>query len=294
MSASVEQVLERRGRQDTRRPAALALGAAAFVHLLALVAALVLPRLSPPPEPIEFVPVTLLPAQALGVPRPAPPQPPAATPTPPAPKPEAPAPAPEPPAPEPEAPTIPVREPEKPKPTPRQEAPVPAERKPERREPPRPEPRATRPDPAPARPSPRPSSSPAAPAVPSSPAAPSETGDQAGRRGGATGTPLGTTAFGSRVPGLDPDFTYGYYIDRLLAAIDGNWTRPRVDGSVRTIVSFRIERDGSLAEPPTIRESSGYNAFDLAALRAVQNAAPFPPLPRGYRNDSLNVNLIVR
>ena len=37
-------------------------------------------------------------------------------------------------------------------------------------------------------------------------------------------------------------------------------------------------------------ESSGYNSFDLAALRAVQNASPFPPLPRAYRHDSLGVN----
>jgi TonB family protein len=278
VSAAVEQVLDRRGRQTSGRPAALALGAAAFVHALALAAALLLPRLSPPPEPIEFVPVTILPAQALGVPRPAPPRP--APPTPPAPEPAAPTPPPE------------VREPEpEPEPPPREEAPVLPERKPERKEP-KPEPRAPRPVPAPATPQSRPTR----PQTPTPPTqAPStETGDQTGRRGGATGTALGTTAFGARLPGIDPDFTYGYYIDRLLSAIDGNWVRPRVDGSVRTIVSFRIGRDGSLSSPPTVKESSGYNAFDLAALRAVQNAAPFPPLPRGYRNDSLNVNLIVR
>jgi TonB family protein len=43
-----------------------------------------------------------------------------------------------------------------------------------------------------------------------------------------------------------------------------------------------------------VAQSSGYNSFDLAALRAVQNASPFPPLPRAYRQDSLGVNLIVR
>ena len=43
-----------------------------------------------------------------------------------------------------------------------------------------------------------------------------------------------------------------------------------------------------------VAQSSGYNSFDLAALRAVQNASPFAPLPRAYRNDSLGVTLIVR
>jgi TonB family protein len=43
-----------------------------------------------------------------------------------------------------------------------------------------------------------------------------------------------------------------------------------------------------------VRESSGSRAFDLAALRAVRNASPLPPLPASYREDVLAVNLIVR
>jgi len=68
-------------------------------------------------------------------------------------------------------------------------------------------------------------------------------------------------------------------------------------------VAARIEdriRDGTpISSSPSsdsdlkISESSGYNSFDLAALRAVQNAAPFPPLPRAYSHDDLGVNLIV-
>ena len=52
--------------------------------------------------------------------------------------------------------------------------------------------------------------------------------------------------------------------------------------SLNEVVDVRIVR------------SSGYNQFDLAALRAVQEAAPLPPLPRSYRQGSLGVNLIVR
>jgi TonB family protein len=117
---------------------------------------------------------------------------------------------------------------------------------------------------------------------------------EAGRRGSPTGNPLGTTAFGSEIAGLDnPDFTYSYYIDQLLGAIDDKWERPSLGNGVRAIISFRIGRDGSLSDLE-VTESSGYNSFDLAALRAVQNAAPFPPLPRAYRRDSLGVRLIVR
>jgi TonB family protein len=115
-----------------------------------------------------------------------------------------------------------------------------------------------------------------------------------GRRGSPTGNPLGTSSFGSQIAGLDnPDFKFGYYLDQLLSAIDAKWARPPLGDKVECTIGFRIQRDGSIAEL-TVARSSGYNSFDLAALHAVQNASPFPPLPRAYRNDSLGVNLIVR
>ncbi|HYN19890.1 MAG TPA: TonB family protein, partial [Thermoanaerobaculia bacterium] len=124
--------------------------------------------------------------------------------------------------------------------------------------------------------------------------APGETGDQLGRRGGPQGNPLGTTAFGSEVGSLDnPDFTYAYYLDRLLSLIDAQWLRPPMGSGVKAVISFNINRDGSMSEL-RVEQSSGYNSFDLAALRAVQNAAPFPPLPRAYKHDDLGVHLIVR
>ncbi|HXO19815.1 MAG TPA: energy transducer TonB, partial [Thermoanaerobaculia bacterium] len=119
-------------------------------------------------------------------------------------------------------------------------------------------------------------------------------GEEEGRRGSAAGSPLGTSAFGSAIAGLeDPDFGYGYYIDRLLQLIDANWTRPPLGSGVKAVIYFRIQRGGAIADL-RVAESSGYNSFDLAALRAVQNASPFPPLPASYRRDSLGVNLIVR
>ena len=39
--------------------------------------------------------------------------------------------------------------------------------------------------------------------------------------------------------------------------------------------------------PSTSRE------FDEAALRAVRSSSPLPPLPRGYTEDDLGINLIV-
>ena len=46
-----------------------------------------------------------------------------------------------------------------------------------------------------------------------------------------------------------------------------------------TVVSLRVNRDGTLAGPPRRKRSSGFDDFDAAALRAIRAAAPFEPLP---------------
>jgi protein TonB len=114
------------------------------------------------------------------------------------------------------------------------------------------------------------------------------------RVGSPTGSSLGTSAFGAAVGGLDnPDFVYSYYIDQMLALISANWLRPSLGAGVEAVVHFRIHRDGQISDVRIIR-SSGYNSFDLAGLRAVQLAAPFPRFPESYSHDTLGVNLILR
>jgi periplasmic protein TonB len=275
VSLAVDRILERRSRRESRRPEAASVAAAVAIHGIALALVLVLPRLTPPPPPLPFVPVQIIPAQALGVRHPAP-RPKVEKPAPPKPEPAAePEPAPEPPKPKPKP------EPERPAPKPAKEE-VPAlpekqdKKKPEKPKPDTPRPAATGTGHNPAGTAPQ-----------------GEANGEAGRKGAPTGNPLGTTAFGSQIASFDNDFKFGYYIDQLLSAIDSKWTRPPLGNDVKAVISFRIQRDGSLTDLQ-VAQSSGYNSFDLAALRAVQNASPFAPLPRAYRNDSLGVTLIVR
>ncbi|HEX2222754.1 MAG TPA: hypothetical protein VHN15_00965, partial [Thermoanaerobaculia bacterium] len=86
MANPVEQILSRRAQRPARSVEAASLGAAFLLHLLVVGLAFFLPRLQPPPKDLEFVPVQIIPAAALGVRRPAPPAP---RPAPPQPKPEA-------------------------------------------------------------------------------------------------------------------------------------------------------------------------------------------------------------
>ncbi|HSP77862.1 MAG TPA: TonB family protein [Myxococcaceae bacterium] len=53
--------------------------------------------------------------------------------------------------------------------------------------------------------------------------------------------------------------------------------RLRQEGTAR--VRERLHRDGSLAGPPRLEGSSRFRVLDLEALRMVEAAAPFAPLP---------------
>lgn len=205
-------------------------------------------------EPLEFVAVQIVPLQALGV--------------------ENPSPAPSRPAP-------------KPKETPKVEEPKPE---------PKPEPEIDEPESAEPMPAIRtkPSSKPKVTETESPLSSASPPSDPTRRQGSALGSSLGTSTFGAAVGGLDnPDFVYSYYIDQMLAMISANWQRPAIGGNVEAMVHFRIYTDGKIKDLRIVT-SSGYNSFDLAGLRAVQLAAPFPRLPQSYRHGSLGVNLILR
>jgi len=256
---AVERVLAERAARRGARLRTVGLTGAVLLHAAVVAAAVVVPRLTQEErEPLEFVAVTIVPAAALGNPRAtsrAEPEPETA----PEPVVEEPEPEPVPPEPETEAPPpLPTKEPEP--------------RKPE----PKPEPRR-----------------PAADRRDERPPQPAAGRDEGAERGTPRGA--GSSSFGLQLSGVgDPTFTYGYYLDRMLALIERNWRRPPTDGvRLEVAIDFTIRRDGTV-EDLEIAESSGYNAFDLAGYRAVQTASPLPPLPAGYRKDALAIRLIIR
>lgn len=113
------------------------------------------------------------------------------------------------------------------------------------------------------------------------------------RQGSPLGSATGGSAFGA-VAGFDnPDFVYNYYVEQMLSLIGANWVRPPVGGGVQAIVRFRIGSQGDVTEVELL-ESSGHTTFDLAGLRAIQQASPLPPLPRSYPHESLGVRLVIR
>jgi TonB family protein len=287
----VDQVLAERERAGGSGPALASLLAAAVLHVAAAALVVVLPRLTPARPPLDYVTVQLVPAQRLGVEHPGQ----RAAPVPP-PPPQPPRPQPAPPV---EEKPLPPRSNDAPV-LPRQQPPPAPARKPPKPEP-RPKPQKPKPEPPDNRidpttlpkiiPSPRELlAQKLAQAAPPAPAA------APGPAGAATGAAAGQAPVGAANVSLENnDFTYNYYLAQLQSRIEGYWTRSPVGNGARAVISFSILSDGKITGV-TVRESSGFEAYDLGALHAVEEAAPFPPLPRAYTisHNSLSVNWIAR
>ncbi|NKB89748.1 MAG: hypothetical protein GKS06_16150 [Acidobacteria bacterium] len=90
------------------------------------------------------------------------------------------------------------------------------------------------------------------------------------------------------------DFPFADYLGRIRDLIATRWSPPPrgpYSPQQRAEVFFRIGRDGRLVVQPRIVDASGESLFDRAALQAIAQAAPFPPLPRAYQGQSLGVGL---
>ncbi len=90
-------------------------------------------------------------------------------------------------------------------------------------------------------------------------------------------------------------FPYSYYTQEIQSRISSNWQtaliRSGTSGNDFVEMRFRIFRNGRISEPE-IGHSSENRTMISSAIRAVRNASPFPPLPRGYEDEYLVVRLL--
>jgi protein TonB len=116
------------------------------------------------------------------------------------------------------------------------------------------------------------------------------TGISAGGGGGSGGGFGGGTGSGTGT-GLG-NFPYAYYIEALRSKISASWYNALVSPGLRgrhvVVVYFKILRNGQVMDLD-LRKKSGVQTLDLSAYRAVENAAPFPPLPGSFTDRYLGV-----
>lgn len=106
-------------------------------------------------------------------------------------------------------------------------------------------------------------------------------------------TAVGGAGLSADVGTDDADFEFTYYLIAVRNKIGQNWSAPAgivTSGKpVRTVIYFRVGRDGALSDPK-LEESSGFAFFDQSALRAVLISNPLPPLPLGFGGSTLGVH----
>lgn len=132
-----------------------------------------------------------------------------------------------------------------------------------------------------------PAAAPPAPAQPAPPASVPAAGSGTGTAGIGTAPGVGKAG----VMGLEGGpFPFSDYLERMIGLIGKRWQRPQTGAEPSATVYFIIDRNGRVRDVE-ISEPSGIGAFDRAALRAVLESSPLPPLPPGYSGQWLGVHL---
>lgn len=90
-----------------------------------------------------------------------------------------------------------------------------------------------------------------------------------------------------------PNFPYPWYISQLRAALWARWLERMPQEGGQCVIVFSILPNGSVVDLRA-EESSGSSSFDLTALSAAQDAAPYPPLPRGFDEPFLKVHVTLK
>jgi len=130
-------------------------------------------------------------------------------------------------------------------------------------------------------------------------AASGQTGGTGGTGGGGSGLSFGPPGSGGEGFGFGGDpglsnFPFTWYVEDIRKKIYESWIVSVIqigtEKPLTTWVYFRIFRDGSTSRVE-VKESSGLQAFDMIAIRAITNAR-FAPLPREYDQDYLGINLV--
>lgn len=109
-------------------------------------------------------------------------------------------------------------------------------------------------------------------------------GEGPGGFGTGYGDPLSTSSF-----------PYTYYLQIIIDRVSSNWFTAinslEYSGEYQSVIYFKILRNGQVADLK-IEQPSELPALDLTARRAVELAAPFPPLPRDFESEYLIIHLI--
>lgn len=90
---------------------------------------------------------------------------------------------------------------------------------------------------------------------------------------------------------------YGWYANLLRDKVARNWRTneldPRLHSAPQVVVTFTIQRDGSVsASSVRVAQRSGNTTLDFSAQRAILDSIPFPPLPPGLGRNAADIEFV--
>ena len=87
------------------------------------------------------------------------------------------------------------------------------------------------------------------------------------------------------------------YVERIKGKIEQSLITPLLVKDIDNlivVIKIRLHADGTLINPPEVEESSGYEEYDRAALRAIINAVPLPmPKDKNLIKEFQEINLYI-
>jgi len=89
-------------------------------------------------------------------------------------------------------------------------------------------------------------------------------------------------------------FDYPYWFDQAFNKIYDNFRSPVTsDEPIIATVYFEVIQSGRLLTVRVV-QSSGISRFDDACVLAIENSAPFPPLPKNFRDEIIGITLPIK
>ena len=85
------------------------------------------------------------------------------------------------------------------------------------------------------------------------------------------------------------DFPFAWYLAAVQRKITERWDQWAQPGR-QPVAVFSISRDGRVSNV-AIEKTSGNSWYDQKALRAINEAVPFPPLPAEWPKPELTIQL---
>ncbi len=89
-------------------------------------------------------------------------------------------------------------------------------------------------------------------------------------------------------------FDYPYWFDQAFNKIYANFRSPVTsDEPIIATIYFEVIQSGRVLTVKVI-ESSGIPRFDDACVLAIERSAPFPPLPKSFREEIIGITLPIK